>query len=105
MKAHPHRLIFNKSRGCLVAVVDNVRSCGDSGVRRSRRRVEGGVSVQLPKGAALSEEIQRLSGQRCLSTKLSAFLNGYRYFFWQHHMLARRVQPDLFDVLPVARLP
>jgi hypothetical protein len=43
--------------------------------------------------------------KRCLSTKLSAFLNGYRHFFWQPHMLARRVQPDLFDVLPVARLP
>ena len=28
---------------------------------------------------------------RCLSTKLSAFLNGYRHFFWQPHMLARRV--------------
>jgi len=42
---------------------------------------------------------------RCLSTKLSAFLNGHRHFFWRPQMLPRRVQPDLFDVLPVARLP
>ena len=47
----------------------------------------------------------KVSGMRCLSTKLSAFLNGHRHFFWQLQMLPRRVQPHLFDVLPVARLP
>ncbi len=45
-------------------------------------------------------------GVRCLSTELSAFLNGRCHFFWRPHMmLPWRVQPDLFDVLPVARLP
>ena len=44
-------------------------------------------------------------GGRCLSTKLSAFLNGHRHFFWQLQVLPWRIQPHLFDVLPVARLP
>lgn len=43
---------------------------------------------------------------RCLSTELSAFLNGRCHFFWRPHMmLPWWVQPDLFDVLPVACLP
>jgi magnesium-transporting ATPase (P-type) len=69
----------------------------------SNKSIETGVQSSLQPVYAMSTAGNRLN--RCLSTKLSAFLNGYRYFFWQPHMLARRVQPDLFDVLPVARLP
>ena len=51
------------------------------------------------------QKFDEKTAYRCLSTKLSAFLNGHRHFFWRPQMLPRRVQPDLFDVLPVARLP
>jgi len=46
MNTQTHRLIFNKSRGCLMAVGENARSVGGgvSGARRSRRRCSAGVS-------------------------------------------------------------
>ena len=55
------------------------------------------IAVDLPSGS--------VPLTRCLSRKLSAFLNGYRHAFWRPQMLPRRVEPHLFDAIPVARLP
>ena len=40
MNTQPHRLVFNKSRGCLMAVAESARSAGGgcSGARRSSGR-------------------------------------------------------------------
>lgn len=46
MNLQTHRLIFNKSRGCWMAVAENALSCGSSGPRRSRRRAVGAMDTR-----------------------------------------------------------
>ena len=46
MNPQTHRLIFNKSRGCSMAVGEKAASCGSSGPRRSWRRAVGALDTR-----------------------------------------------------------
>ncbi|PUE10855.1 hypothetical protein B9Z51_00430 [Limnohabitans sp. T6-5] len=64
MNLQTHRLIFNKSRGCLMAVAENARSSGGgfSGARRRRRtRINNGQDLTVKGSSVLADQNVNLS--------------------------------------------
>ncbi|WP_158272886.1 hemagglutinin repeat-containing protein [Limnohabitans sp. T6-5] len=57
MNAQSHRLIFNKARGCLMAVGEHARSSAGGGCSGSRRRKRPGVALSAEQMAQLTSDI------------------------------------------------